>query len=169
MRLVSAWLKVVFPQCVLAFSWDLLLVAHEVIVYQLWLHLCNPLHAWQLVSCSIGNPWGLPEWSRYEVQFVGSSGWCRVKRWCCRVWWHPDVSFLLCPLLGWCVACSPEWHIWWHLKHIICTKVSCCVCCIAIRWFALFLILLTSLVLLFLWASLGHLLTKVEGFSWYVC
>ena len=118
MKLVSAWLKVVPLWCVLTSSWDLLLVVYEVIVYQLWLHLCSPFHAWWLVSCNTGNLWGLWEWSRCEVQLVGSSCWCRVNWWYCRAWWHPDMSFLLHPLLGWYVACSPEWCIWWHLKEI---------------------------------------------------
>ena len=75
MKLVSAWLKVVPLQCVLTSSRDLLLGVHEVIVYQLWLHLCNPLHAWWLVSHNIANLWGFPEWSRYGVEFVGSLQW----------------------------------------------------------------------------------------------
>ena len=90
MKLVSAWLKVVFLQCVLASFWDLLLVVHEEIVYQLSLHLCNPLYVWQLVSYDTENLWGLPEWSGCEVQLVASSGWCRVNWWCCRARWCPD-------------------------------------------------------------------------------
>ena len=51
MKLVSAWLNVIPLQCVLTFSGDLLEV-HEVIVYQLWLCVCSPLHAWPLASYS---------------------------------------------------------------------------------------------------------------------
>ena len=82
-----------------------------------------------------------------EVQFVGSSGWCRVSWWCCRVWWDPDVSFLLHPSLGWYVVCSPAVAYLVIFKtDMMCTRVSCCLCCIAMSWLTLFLILLTSLV-----------------------
>ena len=145
MKPVSVWLKVMPLWCVLTFSGDLLLGVHVVIVHRLWLHLCNPSQAWQLASYNIVNPWGLPEWSRCAVQSAGSLGWCIVNWWCCREWWHPDVSFLLHPSLICCLFTCMVYLVTFK-TNIICTRVSCCLCCVAISWLTLFFMLLTSLV-----------------------
>ena len=58
---------------------------HEVKVFQLWLHLCNALYVWQPLSYNIGNPSGLLEWNKCEVQYAGSSGCCTVNVLCCRL------------------------------------------------------------------------------------
>ena len=147
------------------------LVVHEVKVFQLWLHLCNPLYAWWLLSYNIVNLKDLLEWSKCEVWSAGSSVCYTVNLWCCRVWWYPGVSFLLHPSLCWCVACSPEWHIWWCLKQRWCglefLVVSLCCCNQLVDSFLDTADILSSP--LFPWANSGHLPRKVEGFSWYVC
>ena len=56
MKLISAWLKVAFPQCEIASTLDPPLIVHEVNVFELWMHLCNPLYTWRLPLYSIVNP-----------------------------------------------------------------------------------------------------------------
>ena len=109
---------------------------------------CNPWCVWWLLSSSTGNPRGLPGHGA-NVQYnllvaqAAVQGMCDVVECCdmlvclfCCTDYYVDVF-----------TCSPGWHILLMLKiEMMWTRVSCCLCCVAINWLIFVLLLLTSLV-----------------------